>query len=148
MLTIILDARTNAERLPAILAQLTAGAVDGVVRQVSIVASGAAPDIYALCEESGAEAHPDIAAAANVARADWMLVLPADFRLRDGWIGALRGHLERGQGAAVVQGWSPGRLFAARPFGLLVERDRLRGVGAADLKRLRRDLRLGRRRAG
>ena len=38
MLTVIIDARADATRLPALLAQLTAGAVDGLVRQVVIVA--------------------------------------------------------------------------------------------------------------
>lgn len=147
MLTVILDARAQGDRLPAILAQLTAGAVDGVVRQVAIV-SASTPQIAVLCEETGAEAHPDLDAAARQARAEWVLLLPADFRLRDGWIGALRGHLERGQGAAVVRGWSDGGLFAQRPFGLLVERGRLDGIESADLKHLRRRLRLGGRRTG
>lgn len=91
MLTVILDARADADRLPAILAQLTAGAVDGIVRQVLIVAAADAPGIDALCEETGADAHPTIPAAAQAARAEWVMVLPADFRLRDGWIGALKG---------------------------------------------------------
>ncbi|MBL8772785.1 MAG: hypothetical protein JNK30_15490, partial [Phenylobacterium sp.] len=39
MLSVIIDARRDADRLPALLTQLTAGAVDGLVRQVAIVAS-------------------------------------------------------------------------------------------------------------
>ena len=148
MLTVIIDARTNAEHLPALLAQLTAGAVDGIVRQVLIVAAARQPGIQDLCEETGAEAHPGIAPATSSARADWVVVLPADFRLRDGWIGALKGHLERGQGAALVQGWSDGGLFARRPFGMLVERSRLETSEDSDLKGLRRRLGLGRRRTG
>lgn len=148
MLTVIIDARTSAEHLPALLAQLTAGAVDGIVRQVLIVAAAHQPGIADLCEETGAEAHPGIAPAARSARADWAVVLPADFRLRDGWIGALKGHLERGQGASLVQGWSDGGLFARRPFGILVERSRLETPEDSDLKGLRRRLGLGRRRTG
>ena len=148
MLTVIIDARTSAEHLPALLAQLTAGAVDGIVRQVLIVAAAQQPGIEDLCEETGAEAHPGTAAAARSARAEWIVVLPADFRLRDGWIGALKGHLERGQGASLVQGWSDGGLFARRPFGILVERSRLETFEGADLKGLRQSLRLGRRRTG
>jgi molybdopterin-guanine dinucleotide biosynthesis protein A len=148
MLTVIIDARTEAHHLPALLAQLTAGAVDGIVRQVLIAASPSKPGIEELCEESGAGAHAAITAAAQAARADWIAVLPADFRLRDGWIGALKGHLERGQGAALVQGWSDGGLFSRRPFGVLVERSRLQAIPETDLKGLRRSLRLGGRRTG
>lgn len=147
MLSVIIEARTEGERLPALLAQLTAGAVDGLVRQVLIVAEPDAPGIAAICEETGAEAHPTIETAGTAARADWLLVLPADFRLRDGWIGALDHHLARG-GEALVTGLSDGGLFGRRPFGVLVERRRLEGRRGADLQRLRRDLGLSPRRVG
>jgi len=148
VLTVIIDARTEADRLPALLAQLTAGAVDGLVRQVLIVAAEGQAGIDDLCEETGADAHPTIEAAAQAARADWLVVLPADFRLRDGWIGSLEGHLSRSGGAAVVAGLAEGGLFSRRPFGVLVERRRLEGGRGADLQRLRRDLGLRARRIG
>jgi hypothetical protein len=148
MLTVIIDARTDADRLPALLAQLTAGAVDGLVRQVLIVAADGQAAIADLCEETGAEAHPTLESAAQAARADRLMVLPADFRLRDGWIGALDGHLARGGEAAVVAGLAEGGLFGRRPFGVLVERGRLEGRRGADLQRLRRDLGLRARRIG
>ena len=148
MLTAIIDARTQTQSLPALLAQLTAGAVDGIVRQVLIVAGDDAPGIDELCEDMGAEQHPSIEAAAGAARGEWLIVLPADFRLRDGWIGALNGHLQRGGPAAVVQGFSDNGLFGRKPFGVLVERRRLQGGRGADLQRLRRDLGLGPRRIG
>ena len=146
MLTVIIDARTAADRLPALLAQLTAGAIDGLVRQVLVVAAAGQAGIAELCEGTGAEFHPTIEAAAAVARADWLLVLPADFRLRDGWIGALGGSADRG--AARVQGLTDGGLFSRRPFGVLVERDRLAGGQGADLKGLRRGLGFNPRRTG
>jgi len=148
MLSVIIDARTEAERLPALLAQLTAGAVDGLVRQVLIVAADGQAGIGDLCEEMGAEAHQTIEAAGAAARADRLLILPADFRLRDGWIGALDGHLTRGGADAVVAGFSDNGLFGRRPFGVLVERGRLDGRRGADLQRLRRDLGLRARRIG
>jgi hypothetical protein len=148
MLTVIIDARTDAERLPALLAQLTAGAVDGLVRQVLIVAAEGHARIDELCEETGAEAHPSLEAAAKAARAEQLLVLPADFRLRDGWIGSLDGHLARGGAPAVVAGLSEGGLFSRQPYGVLVERRRLEGRRGADLKGLRRDLGLRARRIG
>lgn len=148
MLTVIIDARDDAQRLPALLAQLTAGAVDGLVRQVLIVAAEAQAGIDDLCEETGAEAHLSIEAAAKAARADQLMVLPADFRLRDGWIGSLEGHLARSREGAVVSGLAEGGLFGRRPFGVLVERGRLEGRRGADLQRLRRDLGLRARRIG
>lgn len=148
MVSVIIDARIGAPGVPALLAQLTAGAVDGLVRQVLIVAAPDQPGIDALCEDMGAEAHPTIEGAAKAARADQLMILPGDFRLRDGWIKAIEGHLGRGAEAAVVTGFSDAGLFGRRPFGVLVERGRLEGRRGADLQRLRRDLGLRVRRIG
>lgn len=148
MLTVIIDARRDAERLPALLAQLTAGAVDGLVRQVLIAAADGQAGIDDLCEEMGAEAYPTLEAAARAARAEQVLVLPAELRLRDGWIGSLNRHVARGGAAAVVAGLSEGGLFSRRPYGVLVERARLENRHGADLKGLRRDLGLRARRIG
>ena len=148
MLTVVIDARGEAGRLAGLLAQLTAGAVEGLVREVLIVAAEGQPDIDLLCEETGAEAVTTLEAAAS-ARADWLMVLPADLRLRDGWIQSVEDHLARGGGEAVVQGLARTGLFRPAPLGVLVERRRLDGLGrGADLKRLRRDLGLRPRRVG
>jgi hypothetical protein len=141
MLTVILDARNQAERLPMVLAQLTAGAVEGLVRQVLIVAPEGQAGIADLCEETGAEAQPDHAAAAKAARAEVLLLLPAGFRFRDGWIRALDGQAP----PARVVGLGEGGLFGPRPSGLLVER-RLLEQGVDHAQRLGR--RLGLRRIG
>jgi hypothetical protein len=148
MLSVIIDARARDGRLPALLAQLTAGAVDGLVRQVLIVAELEQPMIRDLCEETGADAYPSLDAAAAAARFDPLLILPGDFRLRDGWLGSLNAHLSGGGGAAVVAGLAGDALFARRPFGVLVERRRLDGRHGADLDGLRRQLGLRARRIG
>lgn len=148
MLSVIIDARGETKGLPGLLAQLTAGAVDGLVRQVLIVAAADQPGIDDLCEDMGAEAHPTIEAAGAAARADQLLILPADFRLRDGWIRSLDGHLAHGAAPAVVTGLADGGLFERRPFGVLVERHRLEGRRGAGLQGLRRDLGLRARRVG
>lgn len=150
MLTVIIDARPGIERLPALLAQLTAGAVQGLVRQVLIVAGPGQPGIDLLCEETGAGAHPTIAAAARVARAERVMVLPADFRLRDGWIGALDAHESASAAGVLVGGLAEGGGFFARPpTGVLVDRGALEQV-ADDVRveRLGRLLRLRGRRIG
>jgi hypothetical protein len=143
MLTVILDARTQAERLPVILTQLTAGAVDGLVRQVVLVAPEGQAGLEALCEETGAEVCPTFAAAAAAARYDLILVLPADFRFRDGWIRTLDGKAP----PAVVVGMGEGGLFKRRPTGLLVQRGLLQ-EGVDDIAALRRRLPLRVRRIG
>ena len=133
MLSVVIDARVRADRLPLLLAQLTAGVVDGLVRQVLIVADLATPTIADLCEESGADAHPNLDAAVAAARAEVLLLLPADFRFRDGWIRALDGQTP----PARVVGLGEGGLFGPRPRGLLVER-RLLQQGVDHAQRLRR----------
>jgi len=148
MLSVIIDARDYPDGVPALLAQLTAGAVDGLVRQVLIVAQDDAPGIDALCEDMGAEAHATLETAAKAARADQLMILPGDFRLRDGWIKAIDSHLTRGGAPAVVSGFADAGLFGRRPFGVLVERGRLEGRRGADLQRLRRELGLRARRVG
>ena len=141
MLIVIIEARDRTQGLPLLLAQLTAGAVDGLVRQVLIVADLATPMIADLCEESGADAHPTLQAAVSAARADILLLLPADFRFRDGWIAALDGQAP----PARVVGLGEGGLIGPRPRGLLVER-RFLQQGVDHAQRLRR--RWGLRRIG
>jgi hypothetical protein len=148
MLTVIIDARTRADALPALLAQLTAGAVEGLVKQVCIVAEPDQPGIDLLCEDMGADAFASVSDAGAKARGELVVVAPADLRLRDGWVGALERHLAGGGKAALVEGLGEGGLFGRRPVGVLLERDRLQAVGGADLKGLRRQLGLRPRRVG
>ncbi|MEW5687024.1 MAG: hypothetical protein AB1942_19055 [Pseudomonadota bacterium] len=148
MLTVIIDARTRAEALPALLAQLTAGAVEGLVRQVCIVANEGQAGIDLLCEDMGADAFASLTDAAAGARGELVVVAPADLRLRDGWVGALERHLGGGGKAALVEGLGEGGLFGRRPFGVLLERDRLQAGVGADLQGLRRQLGLRPRRVG
>ncbi len=148
MLSVIIDARAHPEGLPTLLAQLTAGAVDGLVRQVLIVARAGEAAILALCEETGAQPCESLQAAAMAARADQLLVLPAHFRLRDGWLGSLNAHVGRGGGPALVVGLKAPGLFGRSLLGVLVERSRLANGREADLNRLRRELGLGAVRIG
>ena len=140
MLTVIVEARTDADRLAGLLAQLTGGAVEGVVRQVLIV--GPREGLIAeLCEATGAEAAGDWAQAMQAARSDLLLAAPAALRLREGWIEAVMRYVADGGRAAIVRG-------QGRAAGVLVER--ARAVGERDLRGLRRQLglRLLQRRIG
>ncbi|WP_309092689.1 glycosyltransferase family A protein [Phenylobacterium sp.] len=139
MLSVIVDAREAPRRLPALLAQLTGGAVEGLVREVFIVAPHS-DKVQAICEDMGAEAADTIEAALAWAKGETALVLPADLRLRDGWIEALTEHLAADGGDALVSGLSEGGLLSKRPYGVLVARSRVVRLENPDLKRLRRQL--------
>ncbi|WP_397417171.1 hypothetical protein [Phenylobacterium sp.] len=147
MLTVIIDARDGTDGLAALLAQLTAGAVDGIVREVRIVAAPDQPAIDLLCEDMGAEAHPTLADAARAARSETLLMAPASFRFRDGWIGSLNAHMAADGGPASVVGLGGGGLRRA-PEGVLIARGGVAEADGADLKHLRRALGFGRRRIG
>ena len=138
MLTVIVEAGKDPQKLPALLAQLTAGAVEGLVRDLLIVAPREGL-IAELCEETGAETADTLAAAVAQARYDLMLVLPSDLRLRDGWMESITGFVAGGGRAAKVAG-------LRGPAGVLVERSR--AVAGRDLAHLRRHLGLLARRIG
>jgi hypothetical protein len=149
MLTVIIDARPGDAGLPGLLAQLTAGAVDGVVRQVLIVAPPHRAGIDELCEETGAEAYPTLPAAAKAARAELVMILPSELRLRDGWIGALNAHLAAGGKPALVAGLAGGGFLKPGPVGVLLERARVGDAqDGVDIQGLRRQLGLPRLRLG
>jgi len=148
MLTVIIDARGSDAGLPGLLAQLTAGAVDGVVREVLIVAPDEDETIDDLCEEMGADAYTTIPAAAEAARSELLMIVPAALRLRDGWIGALNAHLAAGAKPAKVAGLGGGFLSRG-PEGVLVGRRSVSGLqDGVDIEGLARHLRLGGQRIG
>lgn len=120
MLSVIVT-RGDPARLAGLLAALTQAAVEGVVRDVALVA-GDDPDLVeALCQETGAKLAPDFAQAVAAARSDWLLVTPPELRLRDGWVERLGDHLRDGAGEALLTGMG-GRLFRAPPRGVVIGR--------------------------
>jgi hypothetical protein len=139
MLSVIVDAREETRKLPGLLAQLTAGAVEGLVREVFIVAPHS-DAVSALCEDMGAEAADTIESALAWAKGDKVLVLPADLRLRDGWVEALAAHLAEGGQAALMTGYSEAGFLTRKPCGVLLERARVVRLENPNLKRLRRQL--------
>jgi hypothetical protein len=139
MLSVIVEATDEGERLPGILAVLTSAAVEGLVREVTIAGGGPQDLLEVLREETGAELAASVGEAARAAKSELLLVIPADYRPRLGWVEALSLHLRGGGREAVLAGDGGGFLRRA-PFGVLIGRTKAQALAHPDLKRLRRQL--------
>ncbi|THD82719.1 MAG: hypothetical protein E7812_01175 [Phenylobacterium sp.] len=139
MLSVIVEAGGEGERLPGVLAALTSAAVEGLVRDVAIVGGGPAELLAVLREETGAELATDTAQAIAAAKSDLLLVIGADFRPRAGWLEALAAHLRNGGREGVLAGEGGGFLKLA-PYGVLIGKAKAAALAHPDLPRLRRSL--------
>jgi hypothetical protein len=135
MLSVVIDARDSAERLPNLLSALTSAAVEGLVREVLICGGGPAELLEVLRDETGAELAADVAEGVRRSRGDLLLVLPAALRLKANWLEVLAAHLRGGGREALLMG-EGGGLFR-RPYGLLITKAKAAGSVHADLKGLR-----------
>jgi hypothetical protein len=135
----------NPDRLAGLLAALTAAAVEGLVRDVQLV-GGADPALLdALCEATGARLAAGLGEAVAAARSDWLMVVPPELRLRDGWVERLGDHLRDGGGEAVLKGMDEG-IFRPAPQGVVIKRARAQAAAQAGLQGLTRKLGRGARR--
>lgn len=146
MLSVIVT-RGDSSRLAGLLAALTAAAVEGLVRDVQLVGGDDPALLEALCEETGAKVATDLPQAVAGARSDWLMVVPPDLRLRDGWVERLGDHLRDGGGEARLQGPRAGWLKAG-PQGVLIGRAKAEASAQGGLQRLARQLGQGARRLG
>ncbi|MDB5466972.1 MAG: hypothetical protein JWQ46_1734 [Phenylobacterium sp.] len=144
MLSVIVVPGDSA-RLPGLLAALTPGAIDGLFREVLIVDDPPSGLVVAMCEDMGANAAADLSQAAAEARSDWLLVVPPELRMKEGWLERLGDHLRSGGRAAVLVG--EGGPFR-RPYGVLVGKAAAAGLAHPNLKGLRGKLGSGARRLG
>lgn len=131
MLSVIIPTSDSAADLQGLLAVLVPAAMDGLVREVICADADSSDQTHEICEDSGARLLAGgLAAAAQAAKADWVLVLPVEIRLRGDWVEAMKAHLVRGKRPAVVRGArEPGLFarFATGPAGLLVETSKVAG---------------------
>jgi hypothetical protein len=128
MISVVLVASEDLPGLAAQMALLVPAAVDGLVKEVILVADGE-PGVEALVEDSGARlvttSGDRLAAGAAVARGDWILTLRATPALREGWREPIEKHLAGGGGAPavlVVAGVGLLGKLAPRWHGVLVRR--------------------------
>jgi hypothetical protein len=140
MLSVIVEATEDGARLPGILAALTSAAVEGLVREVLIAGGGPGDLLEVLRDETGAELAASVGEAVGRARSELLLVVPADYRPRPGWVEALALHLRDGGREAVLAGQGGGLLKPA-PSGVLIGRAAASALAQPGLKRLRRELR-------
>lgn len=146
MLSVIVT-RGNPTKLAGLLAALTEAAVEGLVRDVTLV-EGEEPDLLdALCEATGAKLAGDFGKAVAGARGDWLLVVPPELRLKDGWVERLGDYLREGVGEARLKGLSEGFLRRA-PEGLVVGRAKAAASAQGGLQQLSRKLGRSARRLG
>jgi hypothetical protein len=118
MLSVIV-APGNPERLAGLLSALVPGVVENLVREVTIVGDRDPELLAALCEASGARLAASLTDAVAGARGAWLLVVPPELRMADGWIERLADHLREGVRAARLQGLSEGFL-KPRAEGVLI----------------------------
>ncbi len=130
MISVVLVASEDLTGLAAQMAMLVPAAVDGLVKEVVLVADGE-PGVEALAEDSGArliQASGDVgarlAAGAAVTRGDWILTLRSAPALREGWREPVEKHLAGGAGAPAVLAVPGGLLsrLSLRLHGILVRR--------------------------
>lgn len=148
MLSVIIDVEGAEDRLAGLFAVLTPAAVEGLVREVLVAGAAhaelVADAVDALCQDMGAEVAGDLVSAVSRAQSDWLLVLPAAIRLRNGWVERLRDHLAEGPTEALLHGERADNLFRARLAGVLIRRET--ALGLTSLQGLRRKLGRGSRR--
>lgn len=152
MITVIVPAHDSAEALAGLLAALVPAAVDGLVREVIVADGDADPGTAALCEDAGATLlRGSIAAAAAVAKGNWLLIVTPEMRFPSRWIEVVADHSSRATRPGLLlpplqSGWFAGRR-QARGAGLLI-RTRDFGGTQGDLKVLRRQFGRGAVRLG
>lgn len=129
----------NPQRLAGLLAALIPGVVESVVREVTIVSDGPAELLEALCDATGARLARDLPEAVSRARSDWLMVLPPELRLREGWVERLADHLSAGVGEARLQGVSEG-LLKPRAAGVVIARAKAETSAQGGLQQLARKL--------
>ncbi len=143
MLTVIIPTFNSAADLPDLLTVLVPAAVDGLVREVMAADEGSTDPTLLICDDAGVEVVTDgIAGAMRRARQDWILLLPADFRLPSDWAERVGRGLKQGRTAglrgAALGGGLVDRLRPAT-WGLLVRKSELGNLRLdANLVSLRR----------
>jgi glycosyltransferase involved in cell wall biosynthesis len=136
MITVIVQTLNNERTLSTCLAALVPAAVDAIVTEVFVVDGGSGDGTLAIAEDAGAKRAATLEAAVAAAKADWLLLLPADLRLETGWDAEAVAHLQNNVGRCGrfrSAQWWPLRPGDRRAF--LVRKDRF-GMPHGRIRRL------------
>lgn len=103
MLSVVIATLNDEAVLARTLAPLVPAAVSGFVREVILADGGSNDATLEIAEDAGCaicrtegDAETRMRAAAQGARGEWLMLLPAGVQLLPGWEAALRERLERG----------------------------------------------------
>lgn len=129
MLTVVIEARDQAEALARTLASLVSGAVEGMVREVLVHDIGSSDGSDRVAEHAGCHvvSRGGLREGLRRAKGEWLLILKPGARLTEGWIEAVRTHASEASAPARFKE-NPGvlqrlRALGSPPAGLLIRRD-------------------------
>lgn len=138
MLTVVIEAGTDADALVRTLGSLVPGAVEGAVREVILCDGHSSAHIERIADQAGCHylggAH--VSTGIAKARSDWLLFLEPGSRMADGWIEAVLAHMAGEPKAARFtrsrhsRGSFLGRLIRRQSLreGLLVPRNEVAAI--------------------
>ena len=136
------------------LAALVPLAVDGLVRDVAVLASASDQNLESLCDEAGAEIYlnSDVQAALSAARSDMVLMLRAGVFARPALVDEMARFVSMpGRESALLCEWQKHwirRVLTPKFGGIIARRAVLKGADAVDLRQMMRAVRPAAKLAG
>ncbi|MFO1015597.1 MAG: glycosyltransferase [Caulobacteraceae bacterium] len=134
MISVIIATKNDEARLARALASFVTAAVDALVTEVIVADAGSDDATLDVADDAGARiVKGSIDEAAKLAKASWLLILPAAVGLAQGWEDALAAHINGPGGAARIgpAGGLWARLTRGRGLGegLLIDRALYERIG-------------------
>lgn len=139
MISVLVTASDEPQALTRLLTALAPAAVEGLVREVAVIA--AAGPARAIADDAGADLYDTFAEALATAKGPWVAGLPLAANLAPGWMDLLSAHLAtEPQAPARLVARSVGLNLAAQPEGWLAPLRLVASAGVVeqDLQRLAR----------
>jgi hypothetical protein len=112
MISVMMDCGADDARLAMTLAALVPGAVDGILRDVTLFDRDMDEATRRVADHAGVNVASPAAFHETIARArgDWLLLVEPGARPMDGWIEACEAHLARGPGKVAVARFNRSKL--------------------------------------